>query len=196
MAASARGRLLVGLGAHGKWLHAGHGICGLAFLQVPSSLAVVTFLAAAIATAALVARLGASVKLISLVAVLAGGVLFNFGLALSAMISPEVVLSFLRLQDLGACSCWAARGRDHDLLHPGASADGTARLRVRVRHTRRGWTGDTIVGSAIFGAGWGLCGVCPGPASRAWGRQLAAPVRARRYLRRRVGARPVHHLFC
>jgi uncharacterized protein len=23
---------------------------------------------------------------------------------------------------------------------------------------------DTIVGAAIFGAGWGLCGVCPGPA--------------------------------
>ena len=23
---------------------------------------------------------------------------------------------------------------------------------------------DTLVGAAIFGVGWGLCGVCPGPA--------------------------------
>ena len=37
----------------------------------------------------------------SLLAVLAGGALFGFGLALSTMISPEVVLSFLRLQDFG-----------------------------------------------------------------------------------------------
>jgi len=26
------------------------------------------------------------------------------------------------------------------------------------------WNRDTAVGSAIFGIGWGLCGVCPGPA--------------------------------
>ena len=24
---------------------------------------------------------------------------------------------------------------------------------------------DTVIGSAIFGIGWGLCGVCPGPAN-------------------------------
>ena len=53
------GGLLVGLGARmGNGCTSGHGICGLAFLQVPSSLAVLTFLATAIATATLVARLG------------------------------------------------------------------------------------------------------------------------------------------
>ena len=40
-------------------------------------------------------------KIRSLLAVLAGGALFGFGLALSTMIEPEVVLSFLRLHDLG-----------------------------------------------------------------------------------------------
>ena len=33
--------------------------------------------------------------------VLAGGALFGFGLALSTMVRPEVVLSFLRFQDFG-----------------------------------------------------------------------------------------------
>lgn len=26
------------------------------------------------------------------------------------------------------------------------------------------WNNDTAVGAALFGVGWGLCGVCPGPA--------------------------------
>ena len=26
------------------------------------------------------------------------------------------------------------------------------------------WNRDTLLGSALFGIGWGLCGVCPGPA--------------------------------
>ena len=35
------------------------------------------------------------------VAVLAAGALFGFGLALSTMVRPEVVLGFLRFQDFG-----------------------------------------------------------------------------------------------
>jgi len=26
------------------------------------------------------------------------------------------------------------------------------------------WDRDTLLGAALFGVGWGLCGVCPGPA--------------------------------
>lgn len=26
------------------------------------------------------------------------------------------------------------------------------------------WNRNTLVGAALFGLGWGLCGVCPGPA--------------------------------
>jgi uncharacterized membrane protein YedE/YeeE len=26
------------------------------------------------------------------------------------------------------------------------------------------WNRDTLQGAAVFGVGWGLCGVCPGPA--------------------------------
>jgi len=31
------------------------------------------------------------------------------------------------------------------------------------------WNRDTQVGAALFGVGWGLCGVCPGPAIAALG---------------------------
>ncbi len=104
-------------------------------------------------------------KPMSLLAVLAGGVLFGFGLAWSTMISPEVVLSFLRQQDFGL------------LLVLGSAVSVTFvayRFAPRVLHKPlleaqfgkhpSEMNRDTILGAAIFGVGWGLCGVCPGPA--------------------------------
>jgi uncharacterized membrane protein YedE/YeeE len=101
----------------------------------------------------------------SLVAVLAGGVLFGFGLAMSTMISPEVVLSFLQLQDFGLMLVLggavvvtmisytlAPRLMARPLCEP---AFGTRPSRL---------DRETVVGAAVFGVGWGLCGVCPGPA--------------------------------
>jgi uncharacterized membrane protein YedE/YeeE len=53
------GGFLVGFGARlGNGCTSGHGICGLASLQLPSALAVVTFLATAIVVANLVPALG------------------------------------------------------------------------------------------------------------------------------------------
>jgi len=55
------GGFLAGFGARlGGGCTSGHGICGLASLQLPSLLAVVTFLATAMATARLVAASGAT----------------------------------------------------------------------------------------------------------------------------------------
>ena len=104
-----------------------------------------------------------------LIAVVSGG-LFGFGLALSTMVQPEVVLSFLRFQDFGLTLVmggavgvaalgfwllprWRARPSFADRFH---------------RHTSQ-WNKDTLRGSALFGVGWGLCGVCPGPAIAAIG---------------------------
>jgi uncharacterized membrane protein YedE/YeeE len=54
------GGLLVGFGARlGGGCTSGHGICGLASLQLPSLLAVLTFLATAMATAHLVTSMAA-----------------------------------------------------------------------------------------------------------------------------------------
>lgn len=98
-------------------------------------------------------------------AVLAGGMLFGAGLALSTMVQPEVVLSFLQLRDWGLMLVmggamgvtliayrWAPRALRAPLL--GGGFDRHASVLDR----------DTVLGAAVFGIGWGLCGVCPGPA--------------------------------
>jgi uncharacterized membrane protein YedE/YeeE len=105
------------------------------------------------------------VGIVSAVVTLLAGMLFGFGLSLSTMINPQVVLGFLRLQDFGlmlvmggavvvAMLAYKRVPRlmkrpvldDHFHTHPSV------------------WNRDTAVGAALFGVGWGLCGVCPGPA--------------------------------
>lgn len=100
-----------------------------------------------------------------LVVVLLCGALFGFGLALSTMIRPEVVLGFLRFEDFGLM-----------LVLGGAVAVTLVAYQLAPRLLRAPWLGgpfrphpsalnrNTIVGSALFGIGWGLTGVCPGPA--------------------------------
>jgi uncharacterized protein len=101
----------------------------------------------------------------TVIAVLAGGMLFGFGLALSTMIQPEVVLGFLRFQDFGlllvlggaAFVAMIAYQFAPRLMRRPAFA---AEFRSHASELNR----DTLVGAAIFGIGWGLSGVCPGPA--------------------------------
>jgi uncharacterized membrane protein YedE/YeeE len=98
-------------------------------------------------------------------AVVVSGILFGFGLAVSSMVSPEVVLSFLRFQDFGlmlvmggaVCVTVLVYQLAPRLLGRPVLGDHFA---VRPSVLDR----DTVVGAAIFGIGWGLCGVCPGPA--------------------------------
>jgi len=98
-------------------------------------------------------------------ATLVAGALFGFGLSYSTMIRPEVVLGFLRLTDLGLM-----------LVMGGAVVVVVFVYKLLPRlmakpllddhfHTHPStWNRDTAVGAALFGVGWGLCGVCPGPA--------------------------------
>lgn len=101
----------------------------------------------------------------TLLAVLFSGAVFGFGLALATMIRPEVVLDFLRFRDFGLLLVmggavtvtliayqWVARWIGKPILAP-------------VFERRRAvWNTRTLIGAALFGIGWGLCGVCPGPA--------------------------------
>jgi uncharacterized membrane protein YedE/YeeE len=101
----------------------------------------------------------------ALVFVLLSGMLFGFGLALSTMVKPEVVIDFLMWRDLGLL-----------LVLGGAVVVTFIAYHVVPRLQKKPWAGETfnahpsemsartLVGAAIFGVGWGLCGVCPGPA--------------------------------
>lgn len=100
-----------------------------------------------------------------MLATLAAGALFGFGLSYATMIRPEVVLSFLRFEDFGLM-----------LVMGGAVLVVLLAYKLLPRLLARPllgdsfhkhpsvWNRDTLTGSALFGVGWGLCGVCPGPA--------------------------------
>jgi uncharacterized membrane protein YedE/YeeE len=104
-------------------------------------------------------RIGAAV------ATLVAGMLFGFGLSLATMIQPQVVLSFLRFQDFGLMLVMGGA-----VLVALLAYKGLPRLMKRPLlddhfHPHPStWNRDTAVGAALFGVGWGLCGVCPGPA--------------------------------
>lgn len=101
----------------------------------------------------------------ALIFVLASGALFGYGLARSTMVSPEVILSFLMWKDFGLL-----------LVLGGAVVVTFVAYRFAPKMFKRPLAGlsfgthkselgrRTLQGAAIFGIGWGLCGVCPGPA--------------------------------
>lgn len=96
---------------------------------------------------------------------LVAGALFGFGLSLSTMVQPQVVLGFLRFQDMGLM-----------LVMGGAVCVALLAYKLLPRLMKKPlwddhfhphpsqWNRNTAVGAALFGVGWGLSGVCPGPA--------------------------------
>lgn len=98
-------------------------------------------------------------------ATLAAGALFGFGLSISTMVRPEVVLSFLRFQDFGLMLVMG--GAVVVVMLTYKLVPRLMRHPLLVDHFQAHpsvWNRDTAVGAALFGVGWGLCGVCPGPA--------------------------------
>lgn len=100
-----------------------------------------------------------------MLATLAAGALFGFGLSYSTMIRPEVVLGFLRFQDFGLMLVMGGAVMVVMLVYKLAPHLLTRPLLGDHFHVHPSvWNRDTAMGSALFGLGWGLCGVCPGPA--------------------------------
>jgi uncharacterized membrane protein YedE/YeeE len=102
------------------------------------------------------------------------GLLFSVGLAISGMTRPSKVLAFLDLSHawdpslalvmLGAVATYAAIYRWSSLrLERPFLADRFA------RPTATGIDRRLVFGAALFGAGWGVAGYCPGPAIAALG---------------------------
>jgi uncharacterized protein len=98
----------------------------------------------------------------------AAGLIFGIGLVVAGMANPAKVLGFLdvagawdpslALVMAGAVSVGAAafalmRGKTHTLLGAPVRLQGARKVDRRL-----------VIGSLVFGVGWGLAGICPGPA--------------------------------
>jgi uncharacterized protein len=96
------------------------------------------------------------------------GLLFGVGLILSGMANPAKVLAFLDLAGrwdpslafvmagavaLAAAGFRLARTRSQSVLGAPMQLPAVRRIDARL-----------VLGSLVFGAGWGLVGFCPGPA--------------------------------
>ena len=95
------------------------------------------------------------------------GLIFSFGLLLSGMANPEKVLGFLDLFGawdpslalvmggaiaVGLPAFTLAKKRTHAVLGGPVQLPGKRELDKRL-----------LLGSLVFGIGWGLAGFCPGP---------------------------------
>ena len=101
-------------------------------------------------------------------AALASGTVFGLGLALAQMTNPDKVLNFLDIAGRWDPSLLLVLG--------GAVVLGTLGFRLVLRRGAPLWDGmfhlplqhaidrPLLIGSALFGIGWGIAGYCPGPA--------------------------------
>ena len=100
----------------------------------------------------------------ALVTLLAGA-LFGFGLSLATMVQPEVVIGFLRFQDWGLMLVMGGAAGVTMLAYKGFPRWFKQPLLGGQFLTQPAqWNRQTLVGAALFGVGWGMSGVCPGPA--------------------------------
>lgn len=102
------------------------------------------------------------------IASLVAGLLFGFGLTLAQMVNPQKVLNFLDF-----AGTW-----DPSLAFVLGGATGTAAIGFRLvgrraaplfsdrfqLPTAKDIDAPLIAGAVLFGIGWGLVGLCPGPA--------------------------------
>jgi uncharacterized membrane protein YedE/YeeE len=108
-----------------------------------------------------------------LIAALISGLLFGVGLMVSGMANPAKVLGFLDIAGrwdpslafvmagaitVGSIAFLLARRRRKSLLGLPMQIPANSSVTLRL-----------VLGSAVFGVGWGLAGFCPGPALVALG---------------------------
>ena len=107
-------------------------------------------------------------RLLRNLAALAAGLLFGLGLIVSGMADPAKVLGFLDLAGQWDPSLALVMG---GAIPIGLPAFTLARKRQRTLlgepmqlPTARTIDRRLVLGSLLFGVGWGIAGICPGPA--------------------------------
>ena len=88
-----------------------------------------------------------------MIASLLAGLVFGAGLLISGMVNPTKVLAFLDIFGAWDPGFMLANGRSRPLL-----------AAQSVWPTKKQIDRPLFVGAALFGVGWGLVGLCPGPA--------------------------------
>ncbi len=131
-------------------------------------MAVATFMLTAVITVYVMRRGPVVTRAWRILAGLLAGLVFGFGLSVSGMVDPSRVRAFLDVTgDWNASLAFVLAGA------VAVSALGQAvaqRMRAPLFDTRFAWPRiwpidrRLVAGSAIFGVGWGLSGLCPGPA--------------------------------
>jgi len=99
-------------------------------------------------------------------AILVGGVVFGFGLGLSQMYRPEVVLRFFQLTDMGLLLVMGGASVVAGTAFAVLSRTGRAAPLTGTQFGKRVKSMDrnVVLGGGIFGVGWGISGICPGAA--------------------------------
>src|SRR5882757_10388955 len=103
-----------------------------------------------------------------MIASLLCGLIFGAGLLISGMVQPTKVLGFLDIFGAWDPSLAVVMAAALAVSVPGFTlANGRLRPLLTARSiwpTKRDIDLPLIVGAALFGVGWGLVGLCPGPA--------------------------------
>jgi hypothetical protein len=103
-----------------------------------------------------------------IVSAFTSGLLFGLGLVISQMINPAKVLAFLDIfgrWDPSLALVMAGAVTASSLGYIVAKRRGVPVLALSFEiPTRRDLDVRLVAGAALFGVGWGLVGLCPGPA--------------------------------
>lgn len=108
------------------------------------------------------------------------GVLFSLGLGFAGMTQPQKVIGFLNVADWDPALFFVMAGAvgTHALLYPLVRKRQTPVFDATWHvPTRRDLSARLVIGSVIFGVGWGLAGYCPGPAVTALASLASGDVR-------------------
>jgi hypothetical protein len=90
------------------------------------------------------------------------GLLFGLGLIISGMTEPDKVLGFLDVSGLWNPSLGFVMAGAVGVV---AVAYGVAKRRLPALNASAAKVDkNLLLGAAVFGVGWGLAGICPGPA--------------------------------